>query len=116
MLTAVATLAAVLIVWVVGIVALGQYSEDLCNRPNLPPEVSGWQLEATKIPPNISCVYRVSDGEALVVTHRILAWVSAVWLVVLPVGGLGLAVGVGRERASSSRPTSRQDSGRSLGG
>jgi hypothetical protein len=109
-LTALASLVAVLIVWVVGIVALGVYSEDLCIRPNLPPEVTGWQLEATKFPPNISCVYRVSDGEALVMTHRILAWVWAVWLVVLPVGGLALAVGVGRQRASSSRPTSRQDS------
>lgn len=76
-----------LLVWVVGIVGIGQFGEDIClNDP--PVDAAGYQTEASVLPPRVTCVYNTVDGGTLEVGHPAYAYVATLWLIAFPLTAL----------------------------
>lgn len=79
-------------VWVVGIVGIGQYGEDICLY-DPPAEAVGWQADASVLPPRVTCIYFTGEGGTLEADHSLYAYVATSWLIGYPVAAIaGIAV------------------------
>lgn len=79
-------------VWVLGIVGIGQYGEDICIY-DAPPEAVAWQTDASVLPPRVTCVYNTREGETLEADHSLYAYAATSWLIGYPVAAIaGIAV------------------------
>lgn len=99
---------AALLVWVVGIVGIGQFGEDIClNDP--PVEAAGYESEASVLPPRVTCVYNTVDGGTLEVGHPVYAYAATVWLIAFPLaaiaGVITLAAAMMRREATGPTTT-----------
>ena len=96
------------IVWLVGLVALGIWSEDACMADGIP-WASGYTQSVRVWPPALVCEYR-GRGSIEAVEHTIRGLTIVGWTYVVPlltVSGLGVwALGVG---PSSGRARSTDD-------
>jgi hypothetical protein len=71
------------VVWVLGIVGIGQYGEDIC-LDDAPVEATVYRSEGSVWPPRLTCVYEVPGGDTSEVEHRLYATVSSLWLIGFP--------------------------------
>lgn len=80
-------------VWVLGIVGIGQFGEDIClDHP--PAEATGYQSEGSVWPPRLTCLYDTREGDTLEVDHRLYPAIAAAWLIGFPtVAAVGIGVG-----------------------
>ncbi len=88
MLLALGLAVAAFAAWVVGIVGMGQFGEDIClDHP--PAEATGYQTEGSLWPPRLTCIYGTNEGGTLEVDHWLYAAVGATWVLGFPLRGRG---------------------------
>ncbi len=99
MLLAVGLAVAAFAVWVLGLVGIGQFGEDLC-LDDPPAAATGYQSEGSVWPPRLTCIYDMREGGTLEVDHWLYAATAASWVIGFPLvasAGIG-AVGIRKAR------------------
>jgi hypothetical protein len=74
------------IIWLVGLIAMSQYTEDICfDDLDARPSYGSYRQSARLWPPSIRCALAGSGVEPLIVEHRLEAVAGAAWLVGAPI-------------------------------